>query len=358
MMSNSLNFQPDWTSAPGNTILSILRDRSISEAEFAEQIGQSTRFAQDLLEGRTTITLGIARKLESALGASIEFWMARDYQFRRDISNADEVMDQWIRELPVGDMIRFGWLNPAPRPSEEISSCLSFFGVSNIDEWKRTYEDLSTMAVFRKSDAFESRPASVAAWLRRGVIESQSIECAKWDASIFKDCLSQIRPLTRLKDPSRFIPALKIVCANAGVAVTVVRAPAGCPASGATRFLSSDKALLQLSFRYLTDDHFWFTFFHEAGHLLLHGKKGFFLEGRDLSSNDEEIEANEFAERILIPLDYRQELLDLRANSRDILRFARRINVSPGIVAGQLQHHRKIRPNQMNRLKRRYNWAD
>jgi HTH-type transcriptional regulator / antitoxin HigA len=34
-----------------------------------------------------------------------------------------------------------------------------------------------------------------------------------------------------------------------------------------------------LSFRYKTNDHFWFSLFHELAHLLLHGKKSLFLEG-------------------------------------------------------------------------------
>src|SRR6185295_9752330 len=106
-----------------------------------------------------------------------------------------------------------------------------------------------------------------------------------------------------------------------GVAVVILRAPAGCRASGATRFLSPEKALLQLSFRYLTDDHFWFTFFHEAGHLLLHGEAGFYLEGEDRTSTIAEEEANEFAAAVLVPPDFKPELLKLKADPTAVIRF-------------------------------------
>src|SRR6202041_81041 len=98
---------------------------------------------------------------------------------------------------------------------------------------------------------------------------------------------------------NRFLHDLKESCAASGVAVAIVRAPNGCRASGAARVLSQEKALIQLSFRYLSDDQFWFTFFHEAGHLLLHGDRGFFVEGINTPTTREEQEANEFAARTL-----------------------------------------------------------
>jgi HTH-type transcriptional regulator/antitoxin HigA len=139
--------------------------------------------------------------------------------------------------------------------------------------------------------------------------------------------------------------------------VVIVRAPTGCRASGATRFVSASKALLLLSFRYLSDDHFWFTFFHEAGHLLLHGEKALFLEGAEMSATKEEEEANEFAARVLIPPEFHTALLDLSVNGREVIRFAKFTGVSPGIIVGQLQHHGRVKRNQLNSLKRWFKWG-
>jgi Zn-dependent peptidase ImmA (M78 family) len=111
-----------------------------------------------------------------------------------------------------------------------------------------------------------------------------------------------------------------------------------------------------LSFRYLSDDHFWFTFFHEAGHLLLHSQQSIFLESDDMAITLMEQEANNFAAETLVPGDLRAEMLRLRMNPRDIIRFAVQTGISPGIVVGQLQHHKKIAYSRFNRLKRRYKW--
>ncbi len=357
-MLSTQEFSPSWASAPGDTISDVLRERSLSETEFAQQMGHTPDDVQDLLQGRATITLAVARRLERVIGASVEFWMSRDYQYRQDIARLNATNEEWITELPVGDMIKFGWLGPVPHPTDEVAACLRFFGVPSVSAWREAYAGLHQMAAFRTSPSLDSRPASVAAWLRRGEIEAGEIECDPWDPKRFQESILHIRSLTREKNPDRFIPKLQKYCAESGVAVAIVRYPSGCRASGATRFLSRDKALLLLSFRYLTDDHFWFTFFHEAGHLLLHGEKAFFLEGADMPSTTEEDEANEFAASTLIPSEFKRELLALRADAIKVIRFARRVGVSPGIVVGQLQHLGRIRHDQLNRLKRRYRWED
>jgi HTH-type transcriptional regulator / antitoxin HigA len=385
-MSNTQEFCPDWASAPGDTIADILRERALSEAEFAQQIGRSLEHVKNLLQGRATITIGMARQLERVLGGSVTFWMARDFQYRQDIARLHVGDEDWLAELPVGDMIKFGWLKPVPHPSEELVACLQFFDVSTVSAWHTNYAGLQQITAFRTSPSLDSRPAAVAAWLRQGEIEAEKIKCSPWNPKRFQEDLSYIRALTRKKEPKQFVPELQECCSESGIAIAIVRSPSGCRASGATRFLSPNKALLQLSFRYLTDDHFWFTFFHEAGHLLLHGERGFFLEGIATASAisegeasefaaqtlipsefqqaplalpaTEEEEANEFAARTLIPPNYQLALLNLPLDKREIIRFAMHIGVSPGIVVGQLQHLGRIRYNQLNSLKRRFVWDD
>jgi Zn-dependent peptidase ImmA (M78 family) len=111
-----------------------------------------------------------------------------------------------------------------------------------------------------------------------------------------------------------------------------------------------------LSFRYLSDDHFWFTFFHEAGHLLLHPMGETFVDGGAAEHTDKEADADAFSTHTLVPSSAFAELPRLRARSIDVIRFARSVGVSPGIIVGQMQHHGYIGPQQLNKLKRRYSW--
>jgi Zn-dependent peptidase ImmA (M78 family) len=112
--------------------------------------------------------------------------------------------------------------------------------------------------------------------------------------------------------------------------------------------------MIVLSFRYLSDDQFWFSFFHEIAHLLLHGIGATFIDGEAAEASEKEGEANAFSAGVLIPAERQEELMSVRGRFRDVIRFAVSIGVSPGIVVGQMQHRKLIGPHQLNGLKRRY----
>jgi len=359
-MSEEKEFQPDWASPPGETIAQILEQRKLSPMKFAERIGRTSKEVEELIGGAEKITIETARKLESVLGASVAFWMIRESHYREDqarlASNiVPDSAEQWLADLPLVDMQRFGWIGPISR-STVLTECLRFFGVPDFQTWREKYSGLLRQAAFKTSRSFQANPTATAAWLRHAEIEAESITCGPWNAQRFRRTLVAIRQLTRKKDPDIFIAELRKQCAECGVAVVILRSPAGCRASGATLFLSSEKALLLLSFRYLSDDHFWFTLFHEVGHLLLHGRNALFLEDQEDSLTKEEEDANKFAADILIPLKFRKEMLTLPVNGFEVIRFAKAVGVSPGIIVGQLQHYRRFTHRQLNNLKRRFVW--
>ncbi|RZJ29750.1 MAG: ImmA/IrrE family metallo-endopeptidase, partial [Chryseobacterium sp.] len=311
-MTMTETFQPNWVSVPGDTILDILEERNLSIDSFAKEMGKPRNFIYGLVNGTNSINEELSEKLANILGPSVDFWMRREFQYREGLVRLKKVEENaWLKLLPIRDMVGFGWIKE--EISKNVSTLLTYFGVSNINEWHLKYQAEMAQVSFRTSSTFKQQPAAVAAWLRQGEIQSQKIECEKWNSKLFSQALIEIRSLTKIKDPQVFLPRLKSICAKCGVAVAIVRTPNGCQASGVTKFLTSDRALLMLSFRYLTDDHFWFTFFHEAGHLLLHGKKCVFVEeiGKNRIISDEEHEANEFAADLLIPAIYREKMMNL-----------------------------------------------
>ena len=72
-------------------------------------------------------------------------------------------------------------------------------------------------------------------------------------------------------------------CREAGVVVLLIPELKGPHLSGAVRWLGN-KAVIQLSLRHRKDDQFWFTFFHEAGHLLTGSRRRDYVERRRASS--------------------------------------------------------------------------
>ncbi|WP_337171920.1 ImmA/IrrE family metallo-endopeptidase [Gemmatimonas aurantiaca] len=340
-------------------------------AEFAKRVELPVDDVSALLEGRLAISLGLARRLESEIGASVAFWLARDNDYQQDAARRagrtprDE---RWLAELPIADMLRFGWITPRPAAGEEMDACLQFFGVPDVESWQEHYAPVVSQAAYRTSLSFDARPASVAAWLRQGERVAAGIPCGSWNPEGFRAVLQEVRALTRIKEPARFIPRLQELCAAHGVAVVIARAPSGCRASGATMWVAPDKALLLLSMRFLTDDHFWFTFFHEAAHLLLHRNRELILEGVGESVDDDEEanlfethieeEANRFAAETLIPLEHEAVFKRLGQDAIRVIRFATQIGIAPGIVVGQLHFRGLVQRNRLNKLRRRYLWTE
>ena len=357
-MASATAFQPQWLSVPGETILELCEQRHLSPSELAARLGRSVQETTDLLTGAVGITSDLARRLATTLGGSAEFWQRRESQFRNDLAHVEQTGGAtWLTELPTDEMVRFGW-NPGNHDTHsQLLACMNFFGVSEIEAWREKYSDVLSGRAFKTSPSFDSQPAAVAAWLRRAELEAEKMRCEPWNSERFKSSLSAMRAVTRRRRPNIFLPMAQQLCAESGVALVILRAPKGCRASGATWFLSESKAVIVLSFRYLSDDHFWFTFFHEAGHLLLHEHTALFLEGAERLCTKEEEEANAFAATTLIPPSAEGDLLRLPLDGQKVISFARKIGISPGIVVGQLQHRKVITHRQLNSLKTRFEWT-
>jgi HTH-type transcriptional regulator / antitoxin HigA len=357
------SFQPDWFSKPGDTLLTLMEQRELSSEDLARKLGCEHSVVQGLLSGVVALDDGLANALSRHVGGPPTFWRARQTKYLAALARAAEAVPKergsnWVKQFPHRDIAKYGWLDRNAKRDELVRAYLAYFGVNTPDEWSERYERSMKETAFRTSPTFASKLGAISAWLRRGEIEAAATPCSTWHPKRLKESLNAIRVLSKAKSPAYFLPRVRKICAEAGVAVVFVRAPAGCSASGATKFISPDKAMIVLSFRYLSDDHFWFSFFHELGHLLLHKSSMTFVDGEPGISGDLESEANEFAANVLIPPSRRDELMDLPAQREPIIRFAYSVGVSTGIVVGQLQHRSIIRRNQMNRLKRHFNWQE
>ena len=361
-MNDDMSFNPDWVSPPGETVATIMEERRLTPAELAKRLKRQTSDIENLIHGRIAINGEFAQHLADTLGATTAFWTTRESQYQRDLArllkaSASPESATWLSDIPVNEMVKWGWVEAATDRVSKVAACLRFFGVSTVKSWRDAYSEGLLRVAFKTSPTFESDPGAVAAWIRQGEIEASKIEFGTWDPARFRKEMPAIRELTREKDPDVFIPELIQRCAACGVAVVILRAPKKCRASGVSRFLTPTRPLLMLSFRYLSDDHFWFAYFHEVGHLLLHGESRIFLEGEGRLSTAEEEEANTFAANALIPVEFHDELLNLPTNGVAVMRFARHVGVSPGIVVGQMQHRGILRRNQLNNLKRRFTWT-
>lgn len=360
MVNDRNTYQPDYAVPPGDILAAELALRGMTRQELAMRTGLTPKHIISILKAGSAITPETAIKFERALGMSADYWLNLEANYQEVCARLAEEQQliedlDWLKRIPVAAMVRLGWIEKHNDKKAQLVEVLRFFGIARASQWQQIWPSLNV--AYRQSQKQEVFPEAVSAWLRKGELQASRITCQPYDRSRFRTALDHVRELTT-KAPDTFVPVIQALCAEAGVAVVFVPALPKTGISGATRWMHKDKAIIQLSLRYKSDDHLWFTFFHEAGHILLHGKKELFLEGNNGLNDKKEQEANRFAEEELIPRKVFSKFVAEGDYSKSaVIAFARSTGIAPGIVVGQLQHKKLLSIKFHNDLKQRYEWT-
>lgn len=334
-------YQPSEVPPPGATLRETLEALDMSQSKLADRTGLTLKHINQIALGHAAISAETAVALERATGVPATLWnnlesKYQDHQIRtreaEDLSRHRALLDQ----MPLADLRKRGCIQADRRqPGVLLQEVLQFFGVANIDAWEASWQQPA--AAFKQSQAFDVKPAAVAAWLRLGELAGAQMRCEPFGRPALKAAIPRLRALTT-KKPEEFYPELLDTCTSVGVCLVLVPEIPGARASGASRFLSPSRALVQLSNRGKRNDLFWFAFFHEIGHLLLHSKKGTFIDPGPKYEDKPVIEreADRFAADVLIPAEYEADLHAIRTVS-DAAAMAERIGIAPGVVAGRVR---------------------
>jgi HTH-type transcriptional regulator/antitoxin HigA len=355
----SSSFTPDWVSSPGDTIADLLEEKDWSQLELSERLEYSTKHVSLLINGKAPITEETAVKLARVLGSTERFWLQREADYRSQLAQIEqqerlESWIPWLNRLPVKALMDRGQIPKRRLSSKDkpliVKDLLSFFGVVSPDGWENLY--VSKEVSYRRTKTEQSDLGAITSWLRIGELRAEQQDCHEYNKSRFKNAINEIRKLTVLP-VAEFLPKLDQLCRDSGVVFVLVPSIPKAHVSGVARWINPHKALIQLSSYGQSNDRFWFTFFHEVAHILLHGKSDIFLDewssGEAISSKQEE-EANQWAKDFLIPPKHNSKLPQLRSKEK-VNEFAASLGIHPGIVVGRLQHDGAIDQTWMNDLK-------
>jgi len=358
MLKNVKNtYAPDYAVHPGEILGETLNAKGIKKSDFAIRCGISPKTVSMILAGRGPVTPENAINFESVLGISSNIWNGLNsnyYLFEARKKKQFKLQKQvsWAQQFPLRELEKRGFISKNLEDVDIVGKLLEFFGVGSVGAWEEKYEQISV--AYKHSPSFKSSPYSLYSWLRIGEIRASTIECEQFNSSKFKSALNVIKDQTNNR-PNKFLSIMRGECLNAGVFLLVEPELPGTHLCGATYWLNKDIALIMLSLRHKTNDHFWFSFFHEAGHILLHGKKMIFIEEENGSKNNMEDEADQFAANFIINAKKYRDYVNQSEFDRDaIIKFAEDQSIAPGLVVGRLQHDGYLKYNQFNDLKMRF----
>ena len=347
--------------SPGDILEEALEERRMTNAELARRTGLSEKHVSQLINAKAPLSMEVALQLEQVLGIPARFWATLEFNYRseqkrRERKEALKESAPWMRRFPLREMTKLGFVPDVGRgAADRVDALLRFFGVSSEEAWENQWA--SVRARFRQSPSFDPDLCALTAWLRQSELRALEIRTRPFEAKKFKEALAEIRKLTT-KRVEEFQPQLRSLCADAGVALTMVPALPRLAISGVTRWYGPERAAIHLSLRHRTDDQLWFSFFHEACHVLEHRTRTIFIDSKhDPNGDEDELRADEFARDFLIPSDgYASFVAEGGFGKRDIMKFATETGIAAGIVVGRLQHDGHLPHSHGNDLKARFVW--
>jgi len=349
-------FIPDYAVPPGETLREVMESLDMNQKELAARTELTVQTINRIFKGEQPISYETANRLELSTNVPARIWNNLEAKYREQIFKLEERIRleddlDWMKSIPISVLKKRGYIQEKNDRVLILREVLSFYGVSSVQAWHDIWEKPAIAA--RRSPCFETRPGPASAWIRQGQLKAKEIECMPFDKTLFHGCLHKIRTLTR-KGPDVFVPEVIKLCAETGVAIALVPEMAGVPWNGATQWLKHNKAMILLSLRGKGEDKFWFSFFHEAGHVLNDNKKDLLIN--DGSQDDpREVRANRFASQFLIPENLNAEICGF-TNRNQIIEMADKLGISTGIVAGRFQFLTK-KWDYFKNLIRTFQWS-
>lgn len=337
-------------SMPGQLIAELLDERGWTQRILAIVLEKDESTVAKMISGKGTITTETALGLEEIFGtdASIFLKLQRKYDLavarlsaRPDRGRADRAT--LFGDLPITAMIKRGWLDVTdPQNLKHIEAGLTkFFGVQTVDEI-----EVLPHAAKRTQVSVNATPAQLA-WLYRVKAIASELLVAKFSPQSLELAISALGKLTSAPEEARKVPR---ILAEAGIRFVIVESLPSAKIDGVCFWLDDASPVIGLSVRFDRIDSFWFVLRHELEHVRQgHGKSAMVLDtelegeraGTGPGVSEEERVANAAAEEFCVPRKQMDAFVARKSpffSERDLIGFARTLDVHPGIVAGQLQH--------------------
>lgn len=338
---------------PGETIKEQLEDRGMSQKEFSQRMGMSEKHISRLINGEVQLTQEMAYRLETVLGVPARFWNNLEAIYREKMVKIEEENDmqddiQLAKNYPYREMVKNGWLPEETEPEKRVAALRRFFEVARLTLLSN--ERLLPGIACRRQSVTEKADYALICWAQKARLEARKAHTQKVDLKGLEQQLGCIRRMTT-EAPEKFCPELIALLANHGIALVLLPHIGGSFLHGAT-FQEKDKIVMGMTIRGKDADKFWFSLFHEIGHILL----GHLNQPGGTTLEDEK-EADRFAGDTLIPPeDFDRYTWKGNFSKTAIQKFAEELGIDPGIVVGRLQKERYIKFSWCNDLKTQYVW--
>ena len=353
-MSNYIEYDDKIAFHPGYYIKEIVEESGLTQEDFAKRLDTTPKNLSLLIRGEQNLSIDIAMKLSRMTGTSVSYWLNLQNAYDALIAEFKS-KEELAQERLIFSILDYKYfreyfnLTDLPRKiDEQIVQVRNFLNVATLTVLKKP--DMAVSFRSATGEMSESNIVKANTMVQIATNIALKTEAPKFNKPLFEEAVRYALTLT--KDHSTFYPLIKEAFCKAGVILVILPNISGSKINGATKKVGNNIMLL-VNDRRLNSDTFWFTLFHEIGHIM-NGDYGISF---DSESGEQEEIADKYAEDMLIPCDqYQQFIAENRFDIQSIRRFAKRIDRDPGIVLGRLLNDGKANYDDwsLNSLRHKY----
>ena len=363
MAAKKIGISRDLIIHPGETIADVLEDRGITQAELASRAGVSPAYVSNVIAGKKGISANFAMGLEYALGVPKSFWLNLQANYEAELLEVNEEQtitdeERKVRE-DLKDIVKYlrkqGKMLIGENKDESILSLRKVLQISNITNLK----EMIPTGAFRMAGNAAVNPNVLGAWIRLCQLAgNDKTISAKFEKKYTNDLIQEIKSIMCCKN-AELQRNLKNVMEKYGIDFSVVKNFRGAPVHGYISQKNDGIYQMVLTIRGAFADIFWFSLFHEIGHIV-NGDIGKNLKFLDYGNDyDKELAADLFASNMLLsPESYKAFIQRNDFSIEAICRYAESQHVMPYIVIGRLQKEKYLAYTMYSKYKLRYKWSD
>ena len=360
MMTNT--YISDLAIHAGEFLEETLEEIGMTQVELANRLGRPIQAVNEIIKGKKSITSTTALELEDVLGIPSHIWLGLESEYQIVIARQEELKQmeeesKSLKNYPYADLVKLGFVKATTKAVEKVDELKRFFSVAKLAQIPQVqaYEP-----AFRVANTNNVSNEAIATWIQAVRLKAKDMQTDKFDKKKLKDSLAQIKSLMNL-DIKEAINQIQKILNSCGISLVLLPHFKNTKVHGATFWLDNEKAVIAMTLRGSYSDIFWFSFFHEIGHILLHPKREVFLENEcvDAKLEKQEDEANEFASETLInEKEYNKFVLKNDFSKNSVVNFAQQLRTKTSIVVGRLMHDKIIHFGnyKLLNLRDKYTW--
>ena len=341
---------------PGETIKELLEVYNYTQQDLADKLNMELKTVNEILNGKAPIMADTAIKLEMIFSIDAVFWNNLEFNYRKELKEYEEqeLLEYEYQEIKqiYKEMLKRNLVKETKNKKEIVENFKKFMEITKIDNIQEEYYKVACrQANIKKFDIMY-----LMVWIQIGLKKAREEEVKEYSKEKILSQIKEIRKLTIMENQVEVREKLKLICNECGIIINYEKSMPNTAIYGISKWLNPNTPFIQVSDRGKNVATFWFSFMHELGHIIKGRKKMIFIDAEDkIIENEEdkqilrdveEFKADEFSRNSLIPekryKDFIAKHKEERITAKDIIDFAKKIEIAPCIVAGRIKFDKNI----------------